>query len=141
MNRQKQAIIISQHASARHQISALLKHHNWDIIIADHHSDLKSLLHSRPDMLIADIEGSVCRGMELLDWFKTSNPAASTLALCMGGNTPAMRRARKSGIQGFFYLNSSGHALDMCRGAASYLSRACTATDRWMQHQPDRIAA
>ncbi|PJA33339.1 MAG: hypothetical protein CO187_01720 [Zetaproteobacteria bacterium CG_4_9_14_3_um_filter_53_7] len=115
MYQQKQALIISQHSPACHQLSGLLNNHGWNITLTDANTGVHTICRLNPSMFIADIEDPGCCGIALLQWVKQFNPATSTTAMCRGGNTPAMRLARHAGVHGFFYLDAGGN-LDVRRG-------------------------
>ena len=102
MQSQKQAVIITQPSQACHQIGELLHQHGWQMTILHPNSGFHNLCKLQPEIFIADIDDPCCRGIALLEWFKKSNPAAITYALCRGGNSPVMRLARNRGVSGFF---------------------------------------
>ncbi|NWF38027.1 hypothetical protein F3F96_02585 [Mariprofundus sp. NF] len=112
MQQQKQAAIIAQQSQACHQIGELLHKHGWKMTILPPNSGFHNLCRLQPGIFIADIDDPGCRGIALLEWYKKSNPTATTYALCKGVNTPVMRLARNRGVSGFFYFNSSGKGLD-----------------------------
>jgi DNA-binding NarL/FixJ family response regulator len=119
----KYGVIISQHTAASQQIANILEQHGWSCVIIDPNRNFLRFLKLQPAIFIVDIDDPACHGIELLGWFKKFNPIAYTTALCKGGNSPAMRLARNSGIDGFFYFNKSGTELDCERGVASYFSK------------------
>lgn len=123
MYQQKQAVIISQHAVACHQLSCLLQNHGWKTVVAEANSAFHTIFKLNPSLFITDIEAPDCHGIALLQWIRTFNPATCTTALCRGGNTPAMRQARHAGVHGFFYLDGSGSSLDYQRGLTRALHR------------------
>jgi DNA-binding NarL/FixJ family response regulator len=123
MKKQKYGVIISQHTTARQQISSMLEQHGWNCVIIDPNHNFLRIQKLQPAIFITDIDDPACRGIELLCWFRKFNPIAYTTALCKGGNSPAMRLARNYGVDGFFYLNKSGTGLDFECGVASYFSR------------------
>jgi DNA-binding NarL/FixJ family response regulator len=123
MKKQKYGVIISQHITARQQISSMLRQHGWNCVIINPNRNFLGFQKLQPAIFIVDIDDPACRGIELLNWFRKLNSIAYACVLCKGGNSPAMRLAREVGVDGFFYLNNSATGLDLERGVASYFSK------------------
>jgi DNA-binding response OmpR family regulator len=123
MKIQKFGIIISRRNTVCRQISTMLEQHGWNCVIIDPNRNFLRILKLQPAIFIVDIDDPSCRGVETLRWFRKSNSIAYAVALCKGGNSPAMRLVRETGVDGFFYLNKSGTGLDFDLGIASYFSK------------------
>jgi len=108
--------IVSNRIIPGHQLASIIAHQGWKPEIFDRHATTDEVLAIQPDILIADIDDHSCRGIDMLHAFRRRNPLGRAIALCTGGGSPAMRAARRLGVDGFFYLNSSGLALDPRRG-------------------------
>ena len=124
MNIQKYGIIISQHNTASQQISTLLEQHGWKCAMINPGRNFLRFMKLQPAIFIVDIDDPACCGIEMLRWFRKFNSIAYACVLCEGGNSPAMRLARETGVDGFFYLNKSGTGLDFNLGVASYFSKS-----------------
>lgn len=124
---QKQTVILSQQSHVCHQISAMMRQQGWNSTILPPCSSRYYILRFSPELLIVDIDDPACRALSLLAWFKTMHPQSICTALCRGGNSQAMRLARSIGIDGFFYLDSSGKNVDLQRGIAARLTEASSA--------------
>ncbi len=138
MKTQKHGIIISRCHTACQQISTMLEQHGWHCVIIDPHRNFLRFLKLQPAIFIVDIDDPACRGVEMLRWFRKFNSIAYACVLCKGGNSPAMRLARDTGVDGFFYLNKSGTGLDFDRGIASYFSKntPCLPTKNILEQGP-----
>lgn len=123
MKTQKFGIIISRRNTACRQISTMLEQHGWNCVIIDPNRNFLRIMKLQPAIFIVDIDDPACRGVEMLRWFRKFNSLAYACVLCKGGNSPAMRLARETGVDGFFYLNKSGTGLDFDLGVASYFSK------------------
>lgn len=123
MKRQKYGIIVSRHNTACRQISTMLEQHGWNCMIIDPSHNLLRFIKLQPAIFIVDIDDPACRGIEMLRLFRKFNPISYACALCRGGNSPMMRLARDTGVDGFFYLNKSGSGLNYSLGIASYFSK------------------
>ncbi len=138
MKKQKYGIIISRHNTACQQISTMLEQHGWNCVIVDPRRNFLRFLKLQPAIFIVDIDDPSCRGVETLRWFRKCNSIAYAIALCKGGNSPAMRLARETGIDGFFYFNKSGTGLNFGLGVASYFSKntPCLPTNNILEQGP-----
>jgi len=120
------AAIVSNRVIPGHQLASIIEHRGWQPAIFDHHASMDEILAIRPGILIADIDDHSCRGLDMLQTFRRCHPQGHAMALCTGGGSPAMRAARRFGVDGFFYLNASGLALDPRRGMLPVLLTATT---------------
>jgi len=120
----KKAMILTQRIVAGHQIACILENHGWSSISTHHSMKGADIAHQNPGMLVIDVTGNLLGSLELLHEFRRTNRMAYLVALCKGGNSPAMRSARNIGVDGFFYLNSSELALDPTRGMAPIFLRS-----------------
>jgi len=120
----KKALILTQRIVAGHQIACILENHGWSSVSTHHSMKGEDIVHQNPGMLVIDVTGDLLGSLELLREFRRTNHMAYLVALCKGGNSPAMRAARNIGVDGFFYLNSSEVALDPTRGMAPIFFRS-----------------
>ncbi len=117
------AAIVTNHVLVGHQIAFVLHQHWMPYHLLGHPDQADRLGKTPPDMLIVDIDDPHCNGLSLLRWFREVKPNAPAIALCRRGSSPAMREARQLKVNGFFYLCSSGGALDPKRGVLPTLLR------------------
>jgi len=119
----KTALILSNRLIASHQIASILDQHGWHSGIMREPPDEEIFIRLRPRIVVADIDDSDCCGIHFLQLLRHFSSLAYAIALCAGGNTPEMRAARDLGVDGFFYLNAAGLALDPKRGLAPIFLR------------------
>lgn len=117
----KQALIVSQRTIASHQVAVLLHKHGWQTTIMNNRPTLTLIEHLNPSLLVVDIDDAALHGITLLQYFRQSNPVAYAVAISAGGGSPAMKLTRQLGLDGFFYLNPFGMALDTNRGLTPFL--------------------
>jgi len=113
------ALVISRDCRAASQALKWLEHRGYSCkriepSQASGHPDF-----SRAALLLVDIAHTGSAGVALLHLAAHSNPAALRIPLCRGGNTPSMRMARATGVDGFLYLNPVTEAIDFQRGFAA----------------------
>jgi len=113
------ALVISRNCRAASQAITWLKHKGYtckriEPSQAANHPDI-----SRAALLLVDIAHAGSAGVALLHLAAQSNPTALRIPLCRGGNTPCMRMARATGVDGFLYLNPETDAIDFQRGFAA----------------------
>jgi len=112
-----QSLILSSRIIAAHQIATLLEEHGWPSVVEHDVRRIGQLIDRlRPQLLIADIDSPELAAVRLLADFRQRHPLAGTMAICAGGNSQGMRIVRNLGVDGFFYLQPHGKALDMQRG-------------------------
>ncbi|RMH60089.1 MAG: hypothetical protein D6678_06760 [Zetaproteobacteria bacterium] len=118
----KRAIIISPRIIASHQIVCLLDAAGWRSRCTHTPVDIRRMIEGYwPSALVVlDITAAFPQGMRMLHQLASAHWPTRCFALCEGGNTPMMRKAKRLGVDGFFYLNRHGLALDPTRGAAAY---------------------
>jgi len=118
------ALILTQRIVAGHQIACILEHLGWSSVSTHEAMKLSDIERHSPGMLVIDVTGHQDENLELLHAFRRTGNMAYLVALCGGGNTPAMRAARRIGVDGFLYLNPSNQALDPTRGLAPIFIRS-----------------
>ncbi len=124
MNRQRRnALILTPRIFPGHQIASLLELHGWSSVHVHNTMSLYDIMQQHPGMLVVDVTREQACNFDLLDHYRRSNLLTYRVALCEGGNTRAMRVARHIGVDGFFYLNRHGLAIDASRGLAPIFLR------------------
>ncbi|EAU55106.1 hypothetical protein [Mariprofundus ferrooxydans] len=116
--RQKFATIIAEDTPAIEQLIAWLQCRDYYCrrIDASDIMSQPSLYHS--SLILTDISPSNADNLNILQYISCFSPQAALVPLCMGGNTPAMRRAREIGVAGFLYINHANGMIDFHRGFA-----------------------
>jgi len=133
MNRQrKNALILTPRIFPGHQISSLLELHGWSSVHVHNTMSLCDIMQQHPGMLVVDVTREQAYNFDLLDRYRRSNLLTYRIALCEEGNTQAMRVARYIGVDGFFYLNRHGLAIEANRGLAPIFLRQCHIRHHYM---------
>lgn len=116
--RQKFATIIAEDTPAIEQLITWLHYRDYCCrrIDASDIMSQSSLYHS--NLILIDISHSNINNLNILQYISCFSPSAALVPLCMGGNTPAMRRAREIGVAGFLYINQANGMIDFHRGFA-----------------------
>lgn len=117
------AAIVSKRIIASHQICSIMQQQGWTPRILDGHTTPDDIHALQPEILVADIDDAACNGLSILRWFREFSPMSYAVALCAGGCSPAMHRARHFGVDGFLYLNAAGLSLDPERGVMPLLKQ------------------
>ncbi|HXH65225.1 MAG TPA: hypothetical protein VNH42_06950 [Mariprofundaceae bacterium] len=93
-----------------------------DIVLSDLDAYTSMGLHAC-HFLICDIDDPHLQGIAVAECFRHRFRDAPWYAICRHGNSRNMRLARERGADGYFFLNSSGLALDPHAGMTHDLLR------------------
>ncbi len=115
------ALVVSPRVIAREQLASLLSMHGWQTTCLHEFPDSSPAPNSKLHWLIVDITREHPKGMLLIRQIARQPWSGYLAGICEGGATPMMREARYLGIDGFFYLNRHGKAIDPQRGLAALL--------------------
>jgi len=119
--RRNRALILTRNIVPGHQIARLLEMHGWVASSCHESLELEQIRDINPGLLVIDVSDPAEGNMRLLQSCCFSPSIRYRVALCRGGNTPAMRAARRLGVDGFFYLNAAGKSVDTSIGLAALL--------------------
>jgi len=115
------ALILTRNIVPGHQIARLLEMHGW-VASSRHDSlSLEDIQRINPGLLVIDVSDPAEGNMTLLQSCCFSASIRYRVSLFRGGNTPAMRAARRLGVDGFFFLNAAGRSLDTSIGLTALL--------------------
>jgi|GEM_PF-2895479 len=93
-----------------------------DIVLSD--LDAYASLNRRSfHFLICDIDDVHVQGIAVAEWFRYRFHGMPWYAICRHGNSRNMRLAREKSVDGYFFLNSAGLALDPHTGMTHALLR------------------
>jgi DNA-binding NarL/FixJ family response regulator len=109
------------------QIRSLIEYDdkNADIVLSDLDA-YTSMNQQNCHFLICDIDDVHVQGIAVAEWFRYRFQGAPWYAICRHGNSRNMRLAREKGADGYFFLTSSGLALDPHAGMThTLLHRRC----------------
>lgn len=114
-------LILTPRIIAGHQIAALLQRHGWHAVSLHERMCIKEIRATKPGILVVDIAEPDSHGLRLLQDCRKQHACGYVVAICLGGNTPGLRMARQLGVDGIFYLDRGGLALDRSIGLAASL--------------------
>jgi DNA-binding NarL/FixJ family response regulator len=115
----RHGLILSSRIIAAHQTATLLERQGWQMSIEYDEATARQLIDTmQPALLVIDIDCPGLPGARLLAGFRHAHPGMRIVAICNGGNSQGMRMARALGIDGYFYLQPHGVAVDSLRGMA-----------------------
>jgi len=117
-------LILTRNIVPAYQIRSVLEYDamSAEIVLSD--LDIYARLSRRSyDFLICDIDDADVQGIAVAEWFRFQSLGAPWYAICRYGNSRNMRLAREKGVDGYFFLNSAGLALDPHAGLAHVLLR------------------
>ncbi|MDX8405817.1 MAG: hypothetical protein R8K50_06665 [Mariprofundus sp.] len=109
-------LIIARNSFATQQTTEWLQQLGYQCIQTEpndaiHHPQLK-----QASILIVDVSSGNSSGLKALH---CTDASALRIVLCRGGNSPAMRRARSIGVDGFLYIKDRYDSIDFQRGLAA----------------------
>ncbi|TLS74011.1 response regulator [Mariprofundus erugo] len=116
------AIVISHHSPARQQAINWLEQQGYECILLSASETLRQARLPAASLFVIDISPANRQGIEILQHLHLQQPQALLIALCRGGNSPVMRRARTIGIDGFLYMDDAEATVDLQRGFAATVS-------------------
>lgn len=117
-------LILTRNILPAYQIRSVLEGDDMgaEIVLSD--LDVYARMsHRSYSFLICDIDDRDVQGIAVAEWFRFQSRGAPWYAICRYGNSRNMRLARDKGARGYFFLNSSGMALDPQAGMAHSLLR------------------